>query len=97
MLSFSLLFFLLQINLDKDPSDVAISSEIFTALKKSNMACFQILAHLLTCLGLDYIISALSTHSQTIRFDFFILYCGGISYYIIFYIIQPSFDHFNIT
>jgi biotin--protein ligase len=42
-----------QAHLDKDPVELAISTEVFTMLKQSNVYRFQILTSLLTRLGVD--------------------------------------------
>jgi hypothetical protein len=50
---FATFLFVEQINLDKDPVEMAISNEVFTMLKRSNASRFQVLTSLFTRLGVD--------------------------------------------
>jgi len=43
----------LQVYLDKDPVEMAISNEVFMMLKRSNNSRFQALTNLLSHIGLD--------------------------------------------
>jgi len=42
-----------QVNVDKDPMEMAISPEIFTLLKKANPGRFEVLTDLFVHLGVD--------------------------------------------
>ena len=45
--------FYLQVLLESDASDLGVTPEIFNQLKKSNVARFEILTHILSTLGLE--------------------------------------------